>query len=205
MLSTLFSSPISFILSIIGLVLAITIHEYSHAFAADRLGDPTPRSQDRLSLDPRRHLDPLGSLMLLLAGFGWGKPVIFDPYNLQQPRRDAALISLAGPVSNVLLATTISIIGKLVLPPYFYPILIPIIIINLSLAIFNLIPIHPLDGAKIVTGILPRDLAYEWESIMNRYGTLLLIFLILPSFSGRSAANLLISPIINFFARLIIF
>lgn len=195
MISTLFQSPFVFFLTAIGLILAITIHEYSHALAADRLGDPTARSQGRLSLNPIRHLDPIGTLLLFIAGFGWGKPVQFDPYNLEQPRRDAALISFAGPLSNLVLAFILTIAGKF-LAPTIFPFLLPLIYINVGLAVFNLVPVHPLDGAKILIGLLPRDLAYEFDSIMSRYGTLLLILLIFPFF-GTSPVLAIITPIIG--------
>ena len=109
------------ILSLIALIVAITIHEYSHARAADYLGDPTPKLQGRLTLNPRAHLDIYGSLIflfLLISGspiiFGWGKPVVFDPFNLRQPRRDAALISIAGPISNLSFAFICSLMLRLV-------------------------------------------------------------------------------------------
>src|SRR3990167_2193714 len=113
MLSQLVANPIVFIFWALGLILAITIHEFAHALAADRLGDPPPRLQGRLTLNPLAHLDPIGTLMLLLTRFGWGKPVQFDPFNLANPRRDAALISLAGPVSNLLTATLLSLLIRL--------------------------------------------------------------------------------------------
>src|SRR3990167_10568404 len=93
-----------FVFFIPALLIALTVHEFSHALVADKLGDPTPRLMKRLSLNPLNHLDPIGTLMLLFFHFGWGKPVPFDPFNLRHPRRDAALISLAGPVSNLILA-----------------------------------------------------------------------------------------------------
>src|SRR3990172_8857289 len=96
-------NPVEFIFGLVALIVAITIHEFSHAAAAERLGDPTPRLQGRLTLNPLAHLDPLGTLMLILIRFGWGKPVQFDPYNLRHPRRDSAIISLAGPTSNIVL------------------------------------------------------------------------------------------------------
>jgi Zn-dependent protease len=203
MLNLLFSSPLSFVFFAIGLIIAVTIHEFAHAFTADHLGDPTPRSQDRVSLNPLKHLDPLGSLMLLLIGFGWGKPVPFDPYNLENPRRDAALISLAGPASNIILAILISLAIKFFLPSGFYSLFYPLIYINIVLAIFNLIPIHPLDGQKILTGILPKHLSLEYDLIMHRYGTIILIFMILPIF-GSSPASMLISPIIQFITNILI-
>lgn len=187
---------------VVGLVIAITIHEFSHALAADRLGDPTPRSQGRLTLNPLAHLDPLGTLMLFLVHFGWGKPVIFDPYNLAHPRRDAGIISIAGPISNLLLAILLSLVLNLFpLPIYLFPLLYAIIILNISLAVFNLVPVYPLDGEKILAAILPRDLAYEYQAVMSRYGTIILIFMILPLF-GSSPIISLISPVIDFLTRL---
>jgi Zn-dependent protease len=203
MLSSLFSSPLLFFLTLLSLIVAITIHEFSHALVTDKLGDPTPRSQGRLTLNPLAHLDPLGTITLLIAGFGWGKPVPVDPYNLASPRRDTALVSLAGPGSNLILAIIVSLLGKLFLSPFIFPLIYPLIIINISLAIFNLLPIYPLDGAKILSGILPRDLAFEWESITTRYGTIILIFMIFPFF-GSSPISAIISPLIQFLANLLI-
>jgi len=203
MLNLLFTSPLAFLLFAVGLVIAVTIHEFSHAFTADYLGDPTPRSQDRVSLNPLKHLDPLGSLMLLIIGFGWGKPVPFDPYNLKNPRRDAAIISLAGPASNIILAIIISVIANFTLPSHLTPIIYPLIYINIVLAIFNLVPIHPLDGQKILTGLLPRHLSFEYDAVMHRFGTIILILMIIP-FSGTSTVSRLILPIIQSITSLLI-
>lgn len=190
---------------LVGLVIAITIHEFAHAYSADKLGDPTPRSQGRLSLNPMAHLDPIGTLMLFVFHFGWGKPVIFDPYNLAHPRRDAGIISLAGPVSNLLLATALSLLIRLSILPYvIVPFLYAVIILNISLAVFNLVPVYPLDGEKILAAILPRDMAYEYQSIMNRYGTIILILMILPLFGGSSPVISLITPAINFLSHLLL-
>ena len=178
------------------LVIAITIHEFAHAFAADRLGDPTPQLQGRLTLNPLKHFDPIGTLMLLFFRFGWGKPVEFDPYNLRHPRRDAALISLAGPASNLILATILSLVMKFSVIPWLSLVFFPIILININLAIFNLLPVPPLDGAKILYGFLPRDWADEYNDFMGRYGTILLILLIIP-IGGSSLAINLILPVIN--------
>src|SRR3989339_337614 len=119
MLSILFTNPLVFLVFALGLVLAISIHEYAHAAAADRLGDPTPRAMGRLTLNPLAHLDPVGTLVILVTGaFGWGKPSPYDPYNLRNPQRDTALIALAGPVSNLLLALGLSLIARLGLPQF---------------------------------------------------------------------------------------
>lgn len=205
MLSTLFSNPLLFAIWAIGLVLAISIHEYAHARAADQLGDPTPRAQGRLTLDPRAHLDPLGTLALLFLGFGWGRPVMFDPYNLREPRRDSALIAIAGPISNLLFALVLSLIINFVpgldLLSTVFSILI---VMNISLAIFNLVPIFPLDGEKILGGLLPADLYREYESIMRQYGTIILVLMLLPIAGGTSPISALISPVISFVTKLLL-
>ncbi len=192
-----------FILFVPALLIALTIHEFSHAWMADRLGDPTAALEGRLSLNPLRHLDPIGTLMLLVFHFGWGKPVQFDPFNLRHPKRDAALISLAGPASNLILAAVLSLIMKLSAIPLLTLFFIPVIILNINLAIFNLLPVPPLDGAKIMYGILPRDWADEYNDFMHSYGTILLIFLILPIF-GSSLAISLILPVVNVITRLLL-
>ncbi len=207
---------ISILIWLIALTIAITVHEFSHALVADRLGDPTARLQNRLSLNPMSHYDRVGTTMLLATSIlralgapiiplGWAKPVEYDPYNLQNPRRDATLIALAGPISNLIIAALLSFI----LNTFAMEILIlsnllaAIIVLNVSLAIFNLIPIHPLDGSKILVGILPSDIAYEYEVIMHRYGFLLLIFLIMP-FGGISPLSALINPAISFILNLLL-
>src|SRR3972149_8566479 len=110
MLSLIANNPIMFVIYLLALLIAITVHEFAHAKVADYLGDPTPRLQGRLSLNPLVHLDPLGMILLFLVGFGWGKPVMFDPFNLRNPRRDAALISIAGPGTNFVVALLLSLI-----------------------------------------------------------------------------------------------
>src|SRR3989304_4344518 len=118
MLDLLFTSPLSFVVIFGGIIIAIGIHEAAHCYMADYLGDPTPRSLGRLTLNPLAHLDPLGTLVILVTGaFGWGKPSPFDPYNLKDVRRDTALIALAGPVSNILLAILLSFLFRLFSPP----------------------------------------------------------------------------------------
>lgn len=202
MLSLLTTNPFLFILWLLGLVSAITIHEFAHALAADKLGDPTPRSQGRLTLNPLAHLDPLGTIMLLIAKFGWGKPVIFDPYNLENPKNDSVVIALAGPLSNIILATILSMLVRL--SPFAGPtvqvvstILVPAIFLNVMLAIFNLIPIHPLDGGKILVGLLPDRQAKEVDQFLHKFGTIILIAIILPLNNGNSTISSVISPVIE--------
>lgn len=198
-LQLLAGNPIAALLFIAGLVSAITIHEFAHAFVAYRLGDPTAKLAGRLTLNPASHLDPLGTLALLLVGIGWGKPTPFDPYNLRNIKRDSALISFAGAASNFLLATLLSLpyliayfTGNLSLPlGEAYSYLSPIIEVHLILGIFNLIPIHPLDGFKVLAGILPKDWYRDFIAT-ERYGIFILLFLIATGAIGK-----ILFPIVN--------
>ncbi|MEN8253321.1 MAG: site-2 protease family protein [Patescibacteria group bacterium] len=197
MLSLLSANPIAFFVAMGGLIIAITIHEAAHAFMADYLGDPTPRANGRTTLDPRAHLDPMGTLMLILFRFGWGKPVGFDPYNLKNPIRDTSLIALAGPASNIILAVILAMTVNLGLVSGFLAVALSYVItINIVLAIFNLVPVHPLDGSKIILTLLPADTAMEYENFMRRYGMIVLILLILP-WGGTSPIHQLIWPVIE--------
>ena len=139
---------------------------------ADYLGDPTGRLMGRMTINPLAHIDLFGLLFLFLFGFGWGKPVPFDPFNLKNPRRDAAIISLAGPVSNFTAAILCSFLLKLItffplgiISTIGSPVLQIIISFNILLGVFNLVPIAPLDGFKIVGGILPEKKAHEWYQL----------------------------------------
>ncbi len=164
------SRLIALLLTIPGLLIAITFHEFAHAFAADKLGDDTPRSQGRLTLNPLAHLDPIGSVMLLFAGFGWGKPVVVNPRNYTRKismEKADAIVSFAGPLMNIILAFIFSCIyfgiakfadisflesttGNIIM------LLLPIIVtINIGLGVFNLIPLPPLDGSKVIMPFLP--------------------------------------------------
>ena len=206
----MFFNPISFVFYIVSLFIALSVHEASHALAADKLGDPTPRLDGRITLDPRAHIDLSGLLFMLFFGFGWGKPVMFDPYNLKNPRKDAALISLAGPASNMLLALCLSLLLKsfnLVQLPLLstigYLLLYPLITINLTLGIFNLLPIHPLDGFKIVGGLLSEDQAKDWFQL-QRYGMIFLLLLIFPLFAGGSMLDFILQPVLRFVVPLFV-
>lgn len=181
------------LISFIALIIAITIHEFSHAWVADRLGDPTPRSQGRVSLNPLNHLDPLGTIMMFLVHFGWGKPVLIDPYNFAHPKRDEMLVAVAGPGSNLLLAGLLSVFW------HFFPsqLVMILIYINIALAVFNLLPVPPLDGSKVFLNLLPIDKAIEWEEVFQRYGFLILAALLFLPVGGSNIISLIISPIIN--------
>lgn len=180
---------------LIALLVAISIHEFAHAFMADYLGDPTARLEGRKTLNPLAHLDPIGTIMLLFFKFGWGKPVPVDPFNFQNPRRDQALVSLAGPASNLILAFILSVILRLmagmVNESLLFSIFLPILFINVALAIFNLIPIGPLDGFKVVLGFLPEDLAREWQETES-YGLIILLLLIFLPIRGFSLGGLVL-------------
>lgn len=196
LLSYLFVNPLGFLIIAIGILLAITIHEFAHAWVADKLGDPTPRYQGRVTLDPRAHLDPIGTLAIFIAGFGWGKPVPFDPYNLKEPKRDTALIALAGPASNIILAVLLAALIHSGVLAGFASIATIIIQINVMLAVFNLVPVYPLDGSKILMAFLPNETAYEYDNFMTRYGMIVLLLLIVP-WGGSSAISQLIFPVIS--------
>ena len=186
------------------LVVSLTIHEFSHAFVADKLGDPTARSLGRVTLDPRAHLDMLGTLMLVFAGIGWGRPVPFNPMYLKHPKRDSAVIALAGPFANFLLAGLLAsvyhlvsysgagFLGSLVTMFLYFTILY-----NLVLGFFNLIPIHPLDGFKVVNGLLPYELSLQWMQIAP-YGMYLLLLLILTQSIGK-----MVNPLVDFGLKLL--
>jgi len=205
MLKLLTDNPLSFVIVLASLLLAITIHEFAHAYAADKLGDPTPRLQGRLTLNPLAHLDPIGTILLIFVGFGWGRPVQFDPFNLENPRRDAAIISFAGPLSNIALAITLSLVLHLTggASSPLITIFTPFLLLNVVLAVFNLIPIHPLDGGKVLVGLLPREDAVKVDAFLNRYGLFLLLFLIFPFF-GASPVSQLIGPVVRFFMNLLV-
>ncbi len=188
-------------------LVAITLHELSHGLMADRLGDPTPRVMGRLTLNPLAHLDLIGTLMILFAPFGWAKPVPFDPFNLKNPRRDAALISLAGPVANLLTAIVVSGLLHLVLAAsgtrtLLVQFLAVLIALNVNLAIFNLIPVYPLDGFHIVEGLLSERAAREWSQLQS-LGFIIMLVLVFPLF-GPSPAIRVIQPVINLILNILL-
>jgi Zn-dependent protease len=198
MLDLLFQNPLVFIFVGIALVISISIHEFAHAYVADKLGDPTARHFGRITLDPRAHLDPIGLLFLLIAGFGWGKPVPFNPINLSNPKRDSALIALAGPTSNIILAIALSFLFRFFESNFILSIFLYMVVFyNLILGFFNLIPAHPLDGFKVVYGILPHRLAIQWQQ-MESYGLIILAVLIFTHSTSK-----LIMPLVGFSLNLL--
>lgn len=190
----------SFIIFGLAIVLGITLHEFAHALAAEKLGDPTPRLLGRLTLNPLSHLDPIGTIMIFLIGIGFGKPTPFDHFNLRNVKRDSAIISVAGAVANIIMAVVLSLpyliafltnhVTPLLTIIYSDYISIPIYL-NIILAIFNLIPIAPLDGFKVLGGLLPKDWYLDWQQ-MERYGPVILIFLLLLNFTGWPIITMLI-------------
>lgn len=193
-----------FIVKALIFVIALTIHEFAHAYTADKLGDPTPRSYGRLTLNPLAHLDLLGTLAIIFIGFGWARPVPFDPYNLRNPRRDSMLIALAGPASNLILAVILSIVLRFIPLSLISTIISYLIIGNISLAVFNLIPVYPLDGEKILGGLLSPELYREYAQIMAQYGTIILVLMLLPIAGGISPISALISPVISFISNFLL-
>ena len=173
--------------SLPGVIIGLTVHEFSHAFVADKLGDGTARAQGRLTLNPFYHIDPIGMVFILFAGFGWAKPVQFDMRNLKSPKRDRILIALAGPLSNLILGIVFLFVIKLTfnsldfLPETLYIILFRMLfsisVINLGLFIFNMLPIPPLDGSHVFLSGL--NLSSAVERTITQYGTLALFAIII--------------------------
>lgn len=194
-------------------IFSITIHEFSHGLIADNLGDPTPRLSKRLTLNPIPHIDLFGTIIfpfILRLPIGWAKPMPIDPYNLRNPKRDTALIAIAGPSSNLIIAIIFSILLRLLnlfdinyLMTIGNTILPVIIELNIALAFFNMIPIHPLDGYNFVSGFLSEEKYEEWRQL-QRYGMWFLLFLIIPIFSGSSMLNFILNPIVSLFSKLLI-
>jgi len=203
-MTDLFDDPVRFlsrlILQIPALLVAVTVHELAHALVADRLGDPTPRRLGRITLNPLPHIDPLGALAFVLAGFGWAKPVPVSAQYLRRPTRDMALVAAAGPLSNFLVAF-VALVAVRMLPhaggamPFVSEPLSGALfwtyVYNLALGIFNLIPLPPLDGGHFLPYLFPRA---SWSLIhqLEQVGPLLLILLVL---SG--ATRYIVQPVFN--------
>ena len=187
----LFGDPAAFVqrltLQIPALLLAVTLHELAHALVADRLGDPTARLAGRITLNPLPHIDPLGAIAFIVAGFGWAKPVPVNAYNLRNPQRDMALVALAGPISNFFIAFLGLVAYQfarqpLADSPYFAAPVLGVLgyvyRFNLGLGVVNLIPLPPLDGGHFLPYIFPRS---SWTLLhqLEQYGPLILILLVM--------------------------
>lgn len=209
------NSPSYFISGIITLLIAFTFHEFAHAWTATQFGDDTPRLYGRLTLNPIAHLDFLGSLMLIFVGFGWAKPVPINPSKIRQHSPSALmLVALSGPLSNFLLAVLAAIPFRfgLVTPtlplidlfPTPYQFLLYFVFTNLGLMIFNLIPLPPLDGEEILEFLLPPSWDDRWQRI-KPYGPYILMGLfVLGPLIGFNLIGVIISPIINSMAALLL-
>lgn len=169
---------------LIALVPAFTVHEWAHAFVAHRLGDPTPRWQGRLTLNPLRHIDWIGLILLFAFGFGWARPVPVNPGYFSNPRRGLLFVAVAGPLSNILMAyvaiaagMSTGVLGRPELDGPIQEFLGIFVFLNVGLAVFNLIPVPPLDGSKILAGLLPERQAWAMQRL-EPYGWLLLMLLL---------------------------
>ena len=180
------------------LIIAFTVHELAHALTADYLGDPTPRRMGRITLNPLKHLDPIGTILLIVAGFGWAKPVMVNPMNMRgTPRTSMAIVAAAGPLSNLVMAVMAAVFFRVGLVSFTQPtgafsasfLLSEFIWINLVLAFFNLIPIPPLDGSKILFAILPAELVYRLRPL-EQFGFLILMAVV---FFVPAVLNVLVS------------
>ncbi len=198
----------NYISMVIPILLALTVHEYSHGYIAYRLGDNTAKNMGRLTLNPISHIDPIGMIMLFVIGMGWAKPVPINIYAFKHPKRDLALSAAAGPASNFLMAAVAGLCFRI------FPQLVPMtndpgiilflklnlvyfLLINVGLGIFNLIPIPPLDGSKILRGFMP-DKGVHIIDYLERYGGIILLAIVfLGRITGFSVFGKLLGPLIN--------
>lgn len=197
----------------IAILYALTIHEFFHAWTANKLGDPTAKMQGRLTLNPLAHLDPLGTICFIIAHFGWGKPVPVNPAYFKHPRRDDMLVSAAGPISNIISALFFGIIFQILykftgVTSDLFEVLKQLILINLILAFFNFIPLYPLDGSHILKGFLPRNMLSGYETVC-RYGPFILLgVILLGNFARVPIISYIIWPptifFMNFFMTFLI-
>ena len=195
------------LLTLPGIIVGLSFHEFAHAWTSDRLGDPTPRRQGRLTLNPMAHIDWIGFIALLLVGFGWGKPVEINPSYYKNRRRDEFFVGIAGVTMNLLLAVLLAIPTRLLGGAYstgselmqsVYLILLYAVMINLVLMIFNLIPCPPLDGWGLLTQIFNLE-KYDWWYTVYRNGTWILLALILFNVTDR-----ILTPAVDFLMRLLL-
>ncbi len=205
MLSIFEASPAGAVAFLLGILVGIVVHEAAHAWSAYRLGDDTAYRQGRVTLNPAEHLDPLGSVLIVVAGFGWGKPTPVEVRKLRNPLWGSVAVAFAGPASNLLI---VALCAALIRIPAFQAGYLLLVVVFVALAngllfVFNLIPIPPLDGAKVLYPLLPRSLD-GFVRFMNEYGPAILVLLILVSFLFESISPLgvilsLVRPLLNLF------
>ena len=197
------------ILMLPGIIIGLSFHEFAHAWVSDRLGDPTPRRDGRVTINPLAHIDWLGFAALLLVGFGWGKPVMVDPRYYKNRRRDEFLVAIAGVTMNLIIAVVLSIPVRMMMKHYgagvpsdlmynIFQILYYAVFINVVLMIFNLLPVPPLDGWNIFTQLFKLD-QYDWWYKVYRYGTYILLALII-----FNVTDLVLTPLVNAVMKLLI-
>lgn len=197
----------------IGLLIGFTLHEWAHAWSAYRLGDNTARNQGRLTLDPRAHIDPIGIMLALLAGFGWARPVPVNPAAFYpNEKRGLVIVSIAGPIMNLLIAVVFGIVVRLMWnaglddsAEFIFNIVVTVVIFNLVLFLFNLLPFSPLDGYKIAVGTLPREYS-NWLTQYERETTLALMLILMAGIINPNLNILwiILGPILEFLFRLIV-
>lgn len=197
--------PFQLVFYFIVIIPSSIIHEYAHGWMAERLGDPTARYAGRLTLDPRAHIDPIGTLLLpiglfLATGgrfmFAYAKPVPYNPYNLRNQQWGPALVGVAGPLTNFLLAAVCAAVIRIAPLSGLAPFMAIVVYANIMLMVFNLLPIPPLDGSKVLYALLPAS-AHQLKATLERYGFMILLFFVFFLFD-------VIRPIIDFIARLLI-
>ncbi len=233
-ISVIGDAPEAFVILIAAFVFSMLVglsfHEFSHAYVADRLGDRTPRMAGRLTLNPRAHLDPAGALMILFAGFGWARPVPVNPSHTANPQRSMAMIASAGPLANLLLASVAALPIRLGWVPFWHPFVAPglarqwaqvwtetpqdliglflgtVVLLNVLLAVFNLLPLAPLDGFRVAVGLLPRELAQSMARLEPWGPGILIVLILLPFLSGGEFSPLftVMGPLIDFFLDLFV-
>ncbi len=204
-----FGSMLDMVLRLAAVLLCLTVHETCHGLAAYALGDPTARRAHRLSLNPLRHIDWFGLLMMFAAGFGWAKPVPVNPNYFKKPKQGMALTALAGPVSNFLLALLTLLAARILCDVAAYSetnqrildFLLMVAVLSIGLGLFNLVPIPPLDGSKVLFAVLP-DRAYDWLMRNERYGMLLLFALVFFDV-GSNALSKTIQWVFDLFCRMV--
>ena len=204
-----FGSMLDMVLRLAAVLLCLTVHETCHGLAAYALGDPTARRAHRLSLNPLRHIDWFGLLMMFTVGFGWAKPVPVNPNYFKKPKQGMALTALAGPVSNFLLALLTLLAARIFCDVAAYSetnqrildFLLMVAVLSIGLGLFNLVPIPPLDGSKVLFAVLP-DRAYDWLMRNERYGMLLLFALVFFDV-GSNALSKTIQWVFDLFCRMV--